>query len=357
MPLPLYDALGVSQNANSDDLKKAYRKLALQNHPDKGGDPEKFKRIQHAYDILSDDSRRMVYDQTGSEEDIQSAPNPFGGMPMNPFGFGMPFDMGHMFGGMFGAHPTKHQKETKGPPKLHEINISLQDYYHGKTIKLEFERQMFCKECKGDGAQTYEACGPCNGSGKRTQIIQLGPMQAMSQGPCPECAGEGQKVLVKCPECKGKKLIAEQKSLNVIIEPGMRPHEVIILPKECSDQERYMEAGDLHIVLQEADEEIRLKRIPFTDDLSTEIQIGLRESILGTTEYLGGHPAHPNGYTIHIPVGVQNGESFLIKGEGMPRKGVPGERGDLRVMVTLHAKDAERKILLEHKEQLQAMFT
>ena len=357
MPLPLYDILGVHQNVNSDELKKAYRKLALINHPDKGGDPEKFKRIQHAYDILSDDKRRMIYDQTGSEDEIQSGSNPFGGVPMNPFGFGMPFDMGHMFGGMFGAHQVKHPKEAKGPAKVHDINISLWDYYHGKTIKIDFERQIFCKECKGDGVQTYEACVPCNGSGKRTQLIQLGPMQAMSQGPCHDCGGEGKKALVKCNVCKGNKFIAAQKTLNVIIEPGMRPHEIIILEKECSDQERYIEAGDLHIVLQEADEDIRLKRIPFTDDLSTEIKIGLRESLLGTTERLEGHPAHPNGYTIYIPVGIQNGESFLIKGEGMPRKGFSGERGDLRVMVTLHANDAERKLLVENKEQLKAIFT
>lgn len=371
MPPSLYDALGVPKNATADDIKKSYRKMALQHHPDKGGDPEKFKVIQHAYDVLSDESRRTMYDQNGSEQETHDIPfaggnpfggmpfNPFGGMPFNPFGGmsfgGNPFDMG---GGMFGAHPKKPEKEAKGPPKIHEIPLSLWDYYYGKSIKIDFERQNFCGECKGEGVLAYEACGPCNGSGRRTIEIMMGPgMMARTQGTCNMCAGEGKKVSVACGVCNGKKFVSQQKSLEVIIEPGMRPHEVIILEKECSDQERYIEAGDLHIVLQEADEDIRFKRIAFTDDLKTEVKICLRDSLLGSTERLQGHPGHPNGYVLTIPVGVQSGSTFIVKGEGMPRKGFTGERGDLRVLVTLHAKEAEINILKENREKLEGMFT
>ncbi|NBO70999.1 MAG: hypothetical protein EBU66_05480 [Bacteroidetes bacterium] len=345
MPLPLYDALGVSQSATSDDIKKAYRKLALQHHPDKGGNPEMFKKIQQAYDVLGDDQRRNMYDQTGMEQEHEI---PFGGGM--PFGFGMPFDMGGMFSQR--GPPTQ---EKKGPSKIHEIPLSLSDYYKGKQVKIKFERQAFCASCSGSGAETYEVCFTCNGSGTRTQIMQMGPIQMMTQGTCGDCAGKGKRASRPCAVCLGKKFTSQEKELHVVIEPGMLPHEVLVFPCECSDTERYEEAGDLHIVLQEADEDIPFKRVKFTDDLSVAVTIHLREMLLGTSMKLEGHPAHPQGLVIEIPVGVQNGDIFTIGGEGMLRK--MGGRGDLRVNVTVHATAAEIATLKGATEKLQSIFT
>ena len=135
----------------------------------------------------------------------------------------------------------------------------------------------------------------------------------------------------------------------------MLPHEVLVFPGECSDNERYEEAGDLHIVLQEADEEVPFKRVKFTDDLSVGVTIELREMLLGTTSKIKGHPAHPQGLVIEIPVGVQNGETIIISGEGMLRK--MGGRGDLRVTVTVRATAMEIAALKASKEKLQSIFT
>jgi DnaJ family protein A protein 2 len=351
----LYKILGVGRGADAEEIKKAYRKQALINHPDKGGDPEKFKLVQKAYEILSDDQRRAMYDQTGSEQDISNEIpfSPFGG-----FGGGIPFDLGSMFG-MFGPGMPQPQgprrREGKAPPKVHEMPISLWDYYHGKRIKIQFERQKFCEPCKGEGAEKYDACTGCGGSGMRQQVIMMGPMRAISHGPCGDCRGEGKKVAAVCKGCNGKKFTSQEKVLEVAITAGMRPKEVIVFDKECSDQHEFAEAGDVHIVLQEADEENRFKRIPGTDDLHAATTIGLRDSLLGCTERLAGHPGHPQGFVAEIPVGVQNGETILISGQGMPRKN--GAKGDLRLLVSVRATDAEKSVLKAGREKLVEMFT
>jgi DnaJ family protein A protein 2 len=353
MPRTPYDVLGVARGATADEVKKAYRKLALQNHPDTGGDPDKFKEIQHAYDVLSDEQRRALYDMTGSDQELPEPSS--GGMQ---FGGGVPFDIGSMFGNMFGpgmpGGPRPVRKIQKGPPKIHEMPVSLWDYYYGKRIKIQFERQKFCEGCSGTGAEKYDACGGCGGSGKRMQIIQMGPMQAVSQVPCNDCGGEGKRVSVRCKKCSGKKFIAQEKTLEVVIEPGMRPHEVIIFERECSDQVEYVEAGDVHIVLQQADEDIPFKRLNGTDDLVVGVAICLRESLTGSSRKVDGHPGHPVGLVIDIPVGAQHGDVIVVKGEGLPKK---SGRGDLRVSVTLSATEAEKSILRANGEKIREMFT
>jgi DnaJ family protein A protein 2 len=358
MPVSLYDILSVGRNASPDELKKSYRKLALEHHPDKGGDPEKFKQVQHAYDVLSDEQRRSMYDQTGSDKEMSEVGDmPFGGMPFSfggPFG-GIPFDLFGGGGMPFGQRPSQSpQKQAKAPPKIHEMPISLHDFYYGKRIKMQFERQIFCSHCKGDGAEKYDSCSACSGSGHVTRVIQMGPLHAMTQAPCNDCAGKGKKVSVKCRKCSGKKFLANEKVVEVYIEPGMRPQEVIVFPKECSDQLEYIEAGDLHIVLQQADEDDSFKRITNTDDLSVSIEVLLRDSLLGVSKTVKGHPGHLNGLLIEVPVGVQHGDTFVITGEGMPKKG--GGRGDLRVMITLRATDPEKNILKLNRNKIKEFF-
>jgi len=362
MPSSLYDALGVSRSADTDEIKKAYRRQALEHHPDKGGSAEKFQQIQKAYEILSDDQRRAIYDQTGQENDVAGQQgNPFGG---NPFGGGgIPFDIGSLFG-MFGPggpggphspHARPKQRGHKAPPKVHEMPISLWDYYHGKRIKIQFERQKFCDGCKGSGAESYESCGGCGGSGFKQQMIMMGPgMHAMMRGPCGDCSGEGKRVGAICKRCNGKKFNAQEKVLDVVCTPGMRPNERIEFVGECSDQHEYATPGDVHIVLQEADEDIRFKRIQGTDDLEASTTVGLKDALLGCSEKMDTHPAHPQGLVIEIPVGIQHGDTMVIDGEGMPRRG--GGRGALRVTVSVRTTDAERATLKANKEALQAMF-
>jgi DnaJ family protein A protein 2 len=351
----LYEVLGVPRGADADEVKKAYRKQALQHHPDKGGDPEKFKQVQKAYEILSDDGRRSMYDQTGSEDEMQQGP-PFGGGM--PFGGGVPFDIGSLFG-MFGpggpgGPPGPQRRGGKAPAKVHEMPISLWDFYHGKRIKIQFERQKFCGACTGSGAEKYDSCRGCGGSGTKHQVIQMGPMQAISQAPCRDCQGQGKRVSVVCKGCNGKKFLSQENVLEVVVTPGMRPKEMIVFGKECSDQVEYDEPGDVHIILQDADEENRFKRINTSDNLSVSTTITLRDSLVGCSEKMDGHPGHPQGLILELPVGAQNGDVVIIGGEGLPKRG--GGRGDLHITILVKASEAEKGVLRANRDAIQGMF-
>lgn len=368
----LYDALGVPRGAGADEIRKSYLTLSRKHHPDKGGDPEEFKKIQKAYEVLSDEGRRKMYDMTGSEEEGGGG-GPFGGgggggFPF-PFGFGggggggfpFPFhmDMDSLFGGMGKGRSTGQGQKRPGKPapKVQEIPISLHDFYYGKEIQLQFERQKFCESCKGEGYEKLESCGGCGGSGMRQSIVMMGPgMQGVMRGPCPDCGGKGKKASGTCGGCKGAKTKPEEKILKIRIEPGMRPGEVFVFAGACSDQADWEEVGDVHIVLQEADEDTIFRRArKGSDDLEVFITVTLRESLLGGERILDGHPGFPEGCKIQIPQGIQSGEVFLTDGAGLVRR--DGGKGSLRTVVTCIPTAAEKEALKTHRELLQGLFT
>jgi len=359
----LYEHLGVGRGADANEIRKAYMKKAREHHPDKGGNAEEFKHIQRAYEILSDDQKRTIYDQTGQESGDVSDGIPFAGG--NPFtGGGVPFDIGQLFGmfgpgmpGMPGAPGMQRQQRgQKGPPKIHELPISLADFFHGKHIRIQFERQKFCDGCKGSGAERIDACGMCGGSGIKQQMIMVGPgMNMMMRGPCDGCGGEGKQVVVACGMCGGKKFKAQEKTLDFEIKPGMRPGEVIRFLNECSDQVEFTEAGDVHIHLQEADESLSFCRVKETDDLQVDVTVSLKESLLGSKQTIHTHPGHPQGLLLEIPVGVQHRDVVTISGEGMPSRS--GGRGNLRINISVVASEAEKAILIAHRAAVEKIFT
>jgi len=357
----LYDRLQVQRGADAKEIRNSYMKLARTHHPDKGGDPEQFKEIQKAYEILSDDHKRAIYDQTGQEHNDAQPDHtegiPFAhGMPFNPFaGQGVPFDIGNLFG-MFGPQGQQGQQGHRGhkpEPKVHQLPISLWDYYHGKQIRIQFERQKFCGSCKGSGAESHEACGSCGGSGTKQQMMMMGPgMNVVMRGPCDACGGQGKRVALACKVCAGKRTVSQEKVLDFKIEPGMKPGDILQFLNECSDQAEYSEPGDVHIYLQEADEAGRFKRAG--DDLRASTQIGLKDALLGCKERMDTHPAHPQGLVIEIPVGVQHGDVIRIEGEGMPRKG--GGRGALHVVVNVVPSVAEKECIARGRTSIEALF-
>lgn len=351
--MSLYERLGLSNGADSNEIRKAYLKLSKTEHPDKGGNAERFKSLQEAYEILSNDESRSFYDQTGQIPGEQQEHN---GMPQGmPFNF--PFNMGNMgsmFGNMF-MRREQQQKQQKAPAKIHEIGLTLNDYFYGKRLEIKFERQKFCAECKGAGADSFEQCGPCGGSGTRESHMMIGPgMIAVSRGPCDQCSGNGKRSTGVCKGCKGSKFTSQEKVLYVNIEPGMVPGDTLKFANECSDNHSYEEPGDVHIILREADEVSRLVRIE--DTLHASHTISLSEGLMGTKCVIKGHPAHPNGLTLDIPIGTMKGDTVVVEGEGMPCRGTT-RRGNLNIIISLEVKPEEKASLVKNKELIASLFS
>ncbi len=356
----LYKCLGLERGAEKDEVRKAYLKLSRTYHPDKGGNPEDFKAISRAHEVLTDDRKKQIYDMTG-QVDGEGGGDGGGGMGGNPFGpGGFPFDIGSLFG-MFGAGGPQggmpggpRVRRAKPSPKVHEIPLRLHDYYFGRTIQMKFERQKFCDGCKGTGCKSYTQCGTCQGRGFTEQVMMMGPgMQAMTRGPCGACMGEGRKPGVSCSTCNGRKFQNQEKVLDIRIDPGMRVGEVLVFPNECSDNHDFMEPGDVHIVLQEADEESGLRRDGV--NLHCKMVLSLSESLLGVKKMVQGHPAHPEGLEIELPVGLTSGNVFVVEGKGMPRR-QEGGFGSLLCQIEVRVSEEEKKKLVEHSAMLRAMF-
>jgi len=356
----LYESLGIERNADPQEIRKAYLKLSKTLHPDKGGDTEKFKVIQEAYEVLSDEGKRSFYDQTGQVQGEEMQQQHGGGMP-----FGFPFDIGAMFGGgfPFGGMPQhqggpQRKKGKKAPPKMHEIHLTLRDFFYGKTIQLKFERQSFCTKCKGDGSDTTKTCGDCNGSGAVERHMTIGPgMHAVSRGPCAPCRGGGKVAHGTCSKCNGAKFSNQEKMLKVEIVPGMKPGESMVFPNECSDHPDYEEPGDVHIIVNEADETSTFNRVD--NDLTNTVGISLKDCLFGCKKVLEGHPAHPKGLTVDIPPGTIRGDTVIIPGEGMPCRGTT-QRGNLQLIISMEVLASEKELLRKNADLLKtlsAVFT
>uniref|UniRef100_A0A6C0ANQ5 J domain-containing protein n=1 Tax=viral metagenome TaxID=1070528 RepID=A0A6C0ANQ5_9ZZZZ len=346
----LYSVLGVSKNAETAEIRTAYKQLAKEHHPDKGGDPEKFKELSEAHEVLSDDGRRRLYDQTGSISEQPQGQNPFQGG-----GFGMPDMFSHMFGGMFPGGPMggmgqgpgmggpgQRKREGKGPSKNQEIPLRLIDFYQGRSLSIKLGRQCFCKGCKGSGGTSSKPCDHCGGRGQLNQVVQMGPIQMVSQTTCPPCGGKGQQTLGKCASCSGRGMSHEEKTMEVKVEPGMMSGNTIVFPGMCSDHPSFTDAGDVTVILRESDED-NADTAQWSREgsrLKITVTVGLSEALLGTIKMVKGHPGYPNGLPLEIPVGVQNMWSGTFSGLGMPIRGTP-RFGDAIITVLVTPTDAE----------------
>lgn len=358
----LYEALGIGRGATVDEIRRAYKDLARQKHPDRGGDPEEFKKIQEAHEILSDEQRRRMYDLTGSTSE-QGPPqmptgSPFEFMMGGGGPFGMHFDIGSLFGGMFGGGgPPRRQKAPKGPNKHHDIALNLADFYNGREIKLKFNQARRCEPCGGSGAEKTETCGACDGRGQRTRQQIIGPgMIAQQTGLCDVCNGDGKRILKPCGSCHGKKLKEREKTLDIQIRPGMTEGESLTFAGECSDSSDYVQPGDVILTLRRADP-------PASDidcwewrgrDLMIRKRISFAESVVGFHRVLEGHPSGKKLVVGWKRGALVHGAVLQAPGWGMPEKN-GGANGICFVQILVDAPES-REWTPTERDQLRNLL-
>jgi DnaJ-class molecular chaperone len=356
----LYDILGVNRTATATEIKKAYLRLARTHHPDKGGDPEKFKEIARANEILTDEVRRRRYDELGVTDDSPggTGPGPNGGFP---FPFEMNVNLQDLFGNMFqgmgmgpmgmGGGPGPNgqngiRKGKKPSPTIQTVPIRLEQYYLGHQFDLNIHRQAFCAPCEHTGAKSKETCRRCHGSGSLTQVVQMGPMAMHTTGPCTDCQGRGQKMVDVCIVCGGTGFLQQTRKLTVHIPAGTSPHHVFIFPEVCSDHAAFEKPGDVHIQLQEDQSDISFQVFRRVGDqfqhLETTVTISLSQALLGTVITLEGHPGYEEGLHIEIPAGTFSSDIYVIDGIGMPLLGEKDKYGELHVKVEVVISQEER---------------
>ena len=345
----LYNILGVNKSDSCTTIKKAYFKLARTHHPDKGGDPEKFKEILRASEILTDEKRRKMYDEFGVEDGSEiSNAQPFQGFP----GFQFPFDMNDLFGGMFpghghGPHGPQVRKAKKPSPTVQTINITLEQFYLGHNFDININRQSFCTSCN-QGAKSKEKCKSCNGNGAVSKIVQLGPMTMHTTGPCMDCQGKGEKVLENCDKCSGSGFIQEKRTLSVKIIPGTRPQETYTFSEVCSDHHAFERPGDAHITIGEDTNDPSFKNFKRSGDklqhLETNVSISLSESLIGCVIKVNSHPGYDEGLFVKIPPGSFQNNKYCLSGFGMPILGNIGKYGDLFIIINVTISPTERTL-------------
>ncbi|PIA51774.1 hypothetical protein AQUCO_01100564v1 [Aquilegia coerulea] len=331
-----YETLGVPKSASQDELKKAYKKAAIKNHPDKGGDPEKFKELAHAYDILSNPEKREVYDQYGED-----AVNDIGGG--GGHGGHNPFDIFESFfggGGFGGGGSSRGRMKKQGEDVVHSLKVSLEDLYNGTSKKLSLSRNVLCSKCKGKGSKSGASgrCVGCQGSGMKISTRQIGPgMIQQMQHVCPDCRGAGEVISEKdkCPHCKGNKVTQEKKVLEVHVEKGMQHGQKLTFQGEA-DEAPDTVTGDIVFVLQ-LKEHPKFKRK--LDDLFVEHTLSLTEALTGFQFAL----THLDGRQLLIKTNpgeiIKPGQNKAINDEGMPHYQRPFMKGRLYIKFKVEFPD------------------
>jgi len=334
-----YELLGVEKGCSDADLKKAYRKLAIQYHPDKNPDAgDKFKEIAHAYQILSDPEKRSIYDRYG-EEGLKGG----GGGPSAEDFFDSFFGGG--FGSFFGGPGGPGAKRPRGPRKgddvVHPLDVSLEDLYKGTIRKIRVTRTRICHECAGVGATKEDAikkCTDCRGTGTRISLRQLGPgFVQQVQSKCTTCNGEGNIIDKKflCKHCKGKKTTQEKKTLEVHIDKGMKNNQKITFAGEA-DETPGVAPGDIVFVVKQKPHKTFTRE---DNHLIVNKTISLTEALTGVRFAI----THLDERVLIInssPGEVIKPDSIKqVEGEGMPRYKNPFEKGNLFIKFKVEFPD------------------
>ncbi len=349
-----YRTLGVARNAGPDEIKTAYRKLAMKHHPDRNpGNNESeaaFKEINEAYEVLSTPEKRQVYDQYGAEGLKAGAGGGRGG-----FGGFQGADLGDMFGDLFENLFTQGQGGGRGKPRSrrgadlkYEAAITLEEAFTGVKVPINFERTEVCQECDGTGARGktgIKKCPTCHGAG-RVQYSQ--GFFSFSQA-CPDCGGQGEVISSPCKACGGAGRQKKSATINIKIPAGVEEGAILRVSSGGDAGLRGGDSGDLYI-------EVNLKHHPHFErqgcDLVYECPVALWQAALGGETEV---PVIESGrIKMKIPQGTQHGKVFRIHEQGMPSAGGK-TRGDLLVKVKIevpHELSPRQRELFEELSKL-----
>ena len=310
-----YNILGVDKNASEDQIKKAYRKKAMEFHPDKNpGNPEaetKFKEAAEAYETLSDPQKKSSYDQFGPSG------NPFGGGGGNPFG-GHGFNMddifsqfGDIFGNRYGNPGNQRKQQSRGGDLRIKVVLNIDDILKGATKKLKYRRQDKCQPCDGKGGTNVRTCLSCNGAGSRI-VVQNTPFgQMRTQTTCPDCAGSGNQIANKCGHCHGDGTTLKEQIVDVEVPVGVS-NGMQLKMQGFGNHIRDGVPGDLFIIIEE-EQNFTFKRE--NNNIIVEKTISVIDAICGANISVNT----PHGdIPVYVESGTEHGKTVRISGKGIP---------------------------------------
>lgn len=358
-----YEILGVSKTASADEIKKAYRKVAMQYHPDRNpGDKaaeEKFKEAAEAYEILSDADKRAQYDRFG-----HAAFGPGRGGGGHPGGMNMD-DIFSQFGDIFGddifgsffggggggrSRGQGRARGSRGSDLRVKIKLNYEEIAKGASKTIKVKKYVGCQTCSGSGAKdkgSVQTCGTCGGSGqvRRVQNTFLGQMQTVTT--CPTCNGEGTTITAKCGSCKGEGRVFGEETVSINIPAGVQEGMELRVEGKGNAGERGGYAGDLRVLIEE-ETHAELHRDGL--NVAYELYISFPDAVFGTEVQV---PTIDGKAKIKIPAGTQSGKIFRLKGKGFPSV-QSYEKGDQLIHVnvwTPQQVNSDEKAMLEKMMQ------
>lgn len=363
MPKDYYNILGVSKDSSDDDIKKAYRKLAHQHHPDKtGGDETKFKEVNEAYQVLSDKEKRSQYDQYGQTFEQAQQQGGFSGFEgfrdFSSYAEGFDFNFGgeraggqgysgfeDIFGDIFeqagfGGGKSRGRRRYRGEDIQVDMEITFQEMADGIEKEVELYKRVKCSRCEGEGVEPGSKkveCAKCQGEGeiRTARRTILGTFQQTSI--CPDCQGEGKIPEKKCKKCGGNGRVREYEKIKIKIPAGIKDGQTIRLENMGEAGEKGGAAGDLYVNVHVVSDK-RFERKD--DDIYSDAKISFSQAALGdkiAVETIGGE------VKLKIPAGTQSGEIFRLKGHGVKHLSRFGH-GDQYVKIQVETpKDLSRE--------------
>jgi molecular chaperone DnaJ len=324
-----YEVLGLGKDASTEEIKKAYRKLARQYHPDVNKAPDasdKFKETKEAYDVLSDEQKKATYDRYGHVDPNQGMGGGFDGADMG--GFGDIFDM--FFGGGGGQRRNPNAPQ-RGSDLQYTMTIEFKEAVFGKELDIEIPRTETCDRCHGSGAKQGtkpETCSVCKGSGQQEVVQNTAFGRIVNRRICSACNGQGKIIKEKCGGCHGAGKVKKQRKIHVTIPAGVDDGAQLRISGEGEAGARGGPAGDLYVVIRVKSHEFFQRE---NDDIYCEVPLTFTQAALGDEIEI---PTLTEKVKLKIPAGTQTSTYFRLKGKGVPRLRGYGQ-GDQHVKVVV----------------------